>query len=68
MPNPTKNRVSRNKFVFFIEIDKLSNNTIYLYNLEIKKSPQHLSILRNLTKTATTYSPTNQQYHRRDEA
>ena len=68
MPNPTKNRVSRNKFVFFIEIDKLSNNTIYLYNLEIKKSPQHLSILRTLTKTATTYSPTYQQYHRRDEA
>ena len=33
-----------------------------------KKNPQHLSILRALTKTATTYSPTNQQYHRRDEA
>ena len=41
-----------------------------VYNLlpiHKKKSPASV-ILRTLTKTATTYSPTNQQYHRRDEA
>ena len=36
--------------------------------LQTKKSPKYFYSEDSVSKTATTYSPTNQQYHRRDEA